>query len=263
MNETAGLQLRDVGVSQGKHPVLSGVNAGVPPGSLTAVVGPNGCGKSTLLQAVAGLHPHTGTIDVGGQPLLWYPRRERVHQLAYVEQAGLAETSIEVRGIVELGRLAGQGLFVQPDREDRRLVDRAMADADVAGISDRRYPTLSGGERQRTHVARALAQDAAVLVLDEPTNHLDLNHQHQLMQLLGHLAHEGHHGGSVLLALHDLGLAARYCDEIIVLHRGGIAAAGPPAEVLSSELLAEVFGIRGQLHTSPQGTLMLECIGPV
>lgn len=263
MSDVTGLQLRDVGVRQGGNQVLRGVTAQVPAGKVTALVGPNGCGKSTLLQAVAGLQPYTGTIDIRGRPLRSYPRRERVHQLSFVEQAGLEGTSMGVREIVEMGRLAGQGLFLQLDREDRRLIERAMADTDVAAIAVRRYPTLSGGEKQRTHVARALAQDAGVIILDEPTNHLDLHHQHQLMQLLGHLAHESHHSGSVLLALHDLGLAARYCDEIIVLHQGGVAAAGSPEEVLSAELLAEVFGVRGQLQVSPQGILMLECIGPV
>lgn len=138
-----------------------------------------------------------------------------------------------------------------------------MLDADVDKISERPYTHLSGGEQQRTHVARALAHDSAVIVLDEPTNHLDLRHQHQLMQLLKHLAHKEHHGTSVFVALHDLGLAARYCDELVVLHGGTVAAAGPPEEVLSSALPAEVFEIDAQLVTSPRGVAMLGCAGLV
>lgn len=148
-----------------------------------------------------------------------------VRQLSFSEQVGLEGTSMQVREIVEMDQLAGRGcLFSQPDGQDRRLLEQAMADADMTGVTQRRYPTLSDGEKQRTHVARALAQDAGTIILDEPKNHLALHHQHQLLRDLA--------PGGVLLALHDLGLAAHYRDELIVLHRGEMAATGSPVQGL-------------------------------
>lgn len=263
MSAVAGLRLDRVGVELAGRPVLSDISALAPAGQVTAVVGPNGSGKSTLLHAVAGLRNHSGSIELGGRPLRDYPRRDRVRQLAYVEQTGLHGTDSLVREIVELGRLAGRGLFLQPDARDRRVIHRAMADSAVLEVSERRFSTLSGGEQQRTHVARALAQDAGFIVLDEPTNHLDLPHQHRLLRLLGHFAHAEHHGAGVLLAVHDLALAARYCDRMIVLDGGEVVATGAPGEVLTRKLLAEVFRIDGELVSSPRGVLMLECIGEI
>lgn len=258
-----GLRLEQVGVERTGTAVLNEVTAVAPVGEVTAIVGPNGSGKSTLLQAVTGLAEFSGSIEFNGRSLRDYSRRARVRQLAYVEQDGLQATDARVRDIVELGRLAGRGLFIHPSEEDHHVIARAMADSDVSGIAERSFATLSGGERQRTHVARALAQDADFIVLDEPTNHLDLPHQHRLLRLLRHFAHEEHHGAGVVLALHDLALAARYCDRIIVLDSGSLVAAGTPAEVLTRQLLAEVFQIDGELVTSPRGVVMLECLGEI
>lgn len=258
-----GLQLTDVQVVKAGTTVLSGVTTAAPPGQVTAVVGPNGSGKSTLLQAVAGLQEFTGSVTFDGSGLREYPRRTRVRKLAYVEQSGPHATDARVREIVELGRLAGRGLFVHPDDRDQQVITRALTDADVVGIAERSFSTLSGGEQQRTHVARALAQDAGFIVLDEPTNHLDLPHQHRLLRLLRHFAHEEHHGAGVLLALHDLELAARYCDRVLVLDHGRLVAAGTPSEVLRPRLLAEVFRIDAELVTSPRGAVLLECLGEI
>lgn len=263
MNQNAELRLNQVGVERSGTTVLSGVTAAVPAGEVTVIVGPNGSGKSTLLQAVAGLQDFHGTIEFSGRSLRDLPRRERVRQLAYVEQGGLQATDARVREIVELGRLAGRGLFIHADEQDRHLINRAMTDTAVDEFAERSFAKLSGGEQQRTQVARALAQDAGFMLLDEPTNHLDLPHQHRLLRLLRHFAHEAHHSAGVLVALHDLALAARYCDRMIVLNHGEVVATGAPTEVLTSRLLAEVFHIDGELVTSPRGVVMLECLGAI
>lgn len=255
------IELRDASVAYGPKTVVSGVNFTCTPGTVSALVGPNGCGKSTLLRAIAGVHQYGGGISINGAALASYPRRERVRQLAFVSQYTDSETDLTVRQIVSLGRVAGKGPWASMTQHDRDVVAQSLADADIEHLADRPWSRLSGGEKQRSHVARALAQDAQTLVLDEPTNHLDIHHQYELMDLCVKLAHE--RGVCVLAAIHDLGLAARFCDHIVVLHQGGVLDQGPPLEVLRPENLRRVFSIDAQLRVSEAGIVVLECAGTV
>jgi iron complex transport system ATP-binding protein len=175
------------------------------------------------------------------------PRRALARRVAVVEQDAGTELDLSVADFVGLGRTPHRSLASAETDDDRTAVARAMCRAGVAELADRRWPTLSGGERQRVQLARALAQEPELLVLDEPTNHLDVAAQLQLLRLVCSL------GVTTLAALHDLTLAARFCDELVVLDRGRVAAAGPVAEVLTPQLLAEVWGVRGRLVDSPFG----------
>ncbi|MDO5077099.1 ABC transporter ATP-binding protein [Corynebacterium sp.] len=255
------IELRDASVAYGPKTVVSNVSFTCAPGTVTALVGPNGCGKSTLLRAIAGVHQYGGDITINGASLASYPRRERVHQLAFVAQYTESETDLTVRHIVSLGRVAGKGPWASMTQHDRDVVARSLADVDIEHLADRPWSRLSGGEKQRSHVARALAQDAQTLVLDEPTNHLDIHHQYELMDLCANLAHE--RDVCVLAAIHDLGLAARFCDHIVVLHQGGVLDQGPPREVLNAENLRRVFRIDAQLRVSEAGIVGLECAGTI
>lgn len=195
--------LRRTRVGYGARVVLDDLNLTIPPGRVTAFVGPNGCGKSTLLRAIAGSGGFEGEIMVDGAALADYPRRTRVEKLAFVAQTTEADTELSVHRIVSLGRIAGRGPWATTTEDDEDGVRQAMHDADVSHLAARRFNSLSGGERQRVHIARALAQQASSILLDEPTNHLDIHHQYVLMELFERLAHE--RGICVLMALHDLG----------------------------------------------------------
>lgn len=249
MTTTGGdfVQLRDVSVGYGERRIVSDVSLGLTKGSITALVGPNGTGKSTLLKAMAEVHGFDGTITVGGKALRDYSRRERVRRLALVAQHGNAQTEMRVRNVVELARLSARGPFARLTDEDRRIIDESMDHSDVHHLADRPWNGLSGGEQQRVQLARATAQTADVLLLDEPTNHLDIHHQFRLMEHMNHLARK--HNVLVITALHDLGLAARYCDQVIVLDSGRVDTFGPPMEVFTRDRMARVFGIDAEMTT--------------
>lgn len=255
------IEVIDVSVGHGAHTVLSEIDFTCNPGTISALIGPNGSGKSTLLRGIAGVSDFRGVIQIGGAPLATFSRKERVRKLAFVAQYTETNTDLTVHQIVSLGRIAGRGPWATANEEDQQLVEQALSDADIAHLADRPWSRLSGGEKQRTHVARALAQGAQCLVLDEPTNHLDIRHQYALLDLLTRLAHERR--VCVLAAIHDLGLASRFCDQVIALHDGGVIARGVPKEVLTPEIFDSVFGIKAQLVASNEGTISLECAGTV
>jgi iron complex transport system ATP-binding protein len=225
-------------------PVLDAVDLTAPAGLVTGLIGPNGSGKSTLLRALAGSDaPDAGEVRLGGQ--VHVDRRERARLVAVMEQEGTSDTDLRVADVVALGRLPHRGRLAPASDHDTAVCARALATVGLAGTGSRRWRTLSGGERQRVHLARVLAQEPAVLLLDEPTNHLDVQHQHELLGLLAGT------GLTVVVVLHDLALAARYCDRLLVLHQGRAHAAGPPAEVLTEATLRDVFGVRAAL--TPDG----------
>ncbi|MEU3598443.1 ABC transporter ATP-binding protein [Streptomyces sp. NPDC006798] len=227
--------------------LLDGADLDLRPGETTGLVGPNGSGKTTLLRCVYGtLRPGAGTITVEGADLLAMGPKDRARRVATVPQENRPEFELTVREIVLMGRVPHKRFWEPDSAADGRAADEAMDRLGITELAGRSFPSLSGGERQRALVARALLQDPALLVLDEPTNHLDIRYQLEILGLVREL------GTTNLLALHDLNLAAYYCDRIHVLHDGRIVAAGPPAEVLTAELLAEVYKVTAEVTVHPR-----------
>jgi iron complex transport system ATP-binding protein len=231
-------------------PVLRDVHADIAPGETVGLVGPNGSGKSTLLRCLTGLRtPSTGTVRYDGRDIRDWSARTTARHVAFVEQATDADSDLTVADVVALGRTPYTDRWRGPRDEDHRVVDTALDRMDLTDLRTRNWRTLSGGERQRAHIARALAQQPRAILLDEPTNHLDIRHQLELMHLLA----DTHR--TVLVALHDLALAARFCDRLLLMHGGTLAAAGTPAEVLTADRLREVFEIDAEVGVDGLGHL--------
>jgi iron complex transport system ATP-binding protein len=231
-----GIRLEDVSVELGGSRVVDGVSASVAEGEWVTVIGPNGAGKTTLLRAVAGLVPREGTIEVGGRDLASLPRRAVARRVAFVPQEPVLPPGLTVGEYVLLGRTPHLSLFGAEGSRDLLAADRALARLDLVSLAHRRLETLSGGERQRAVLARALAQEASVLLLDEPTSALDVGRMQQALELVDSLRRD--QGLTVLGAMHDLTFAARYADRLLLLDAGRLVAAGAPGEVLDADLLA-------------------------
>ena len=235
-----GLSLDRVGVSLGGVAVVRGVSAAWARGQLVALVGPNGVGKTTLLRAIAGLLPHAGAIAWDGAPIPAAPRT-RARLFAYLPQGHAAHWPLPVRDIVALGRMPhGRTDPARLPAADVAIVTRAMAATGVTPLADRPVTTLSGGERARVALARVLAVEAPVILADEPTASLDPQYQLAVMALLAQAARDG---ALVVAVTHDLGLAARHADRVLVLHAGAVAADGPPEAALDPAVLRTVFGV--------------------
>lgn len=220
-----------------------------PAGTVTGLLGPNGSGKSTLLRAVAGaLRLDAGSATFDDADLLRMRRRERARRVAFVEQDSAPDRAITVREAVLLGRIPHRSLLAGDGPADEAAASSALLRVGMAELADRDLATLSGGERQRVHVARALAQEPELMLLDEPTNHLDIAAQLGVLHLLRSLSGEG---VTVLTALHDLNLAAQFCDRIVLLSRGRVAAAGTAVEVLTPEQIKDVYDVRCEVLTHP------------
>jgi iron complex transport system ATP-binding protein len=245
---TGRLEADRISVAAGGTLLIDGVSCEVPTGSFTALVGPNGAGKSTLLRAVAATRrPDAGTVRFAEHDLLGMPRRERARLLALVEQESESQVALDVEAVVALGRIPHESLW-QDGRDSRDIVAAAMETAGVTTFAGREFGTLSGGERQRVMLARALAQQPRILLLDEPTNHLDVAAQLTTLSLVRSLA-EG--GMTVVAAMHDLGLAATWCDRVIVLREGRVVAAGATETTLTPGLIREVYGVDAAILTNP------------
>ncbi len=231
------LTITDMSVKYGDAQILRDVSLEVPSGSFTALIGPNGSGKSTLLHQVAEPPRHSkARVRLGADDLDQLSARERARRVAFVEQESVAGHDITVRDVVELGRTPWRrGLRFEPAAD--HVVDDAARAAGVADLLDRPWQDLSGGERQRAHLARALAQEPTLLVLDEPTNHLDVRHQIDFLDRVRRLPI------TVFAAMHDLSLVGAFCDHVVALHDGEVAAAGPTADVLTPQLINDVFGV--------------------
>ena len=230
---------------------LEGVSMEAPAGRCTAVLGPNGSGKSTLLRILLGtLAPRGGTAEFDDRSLAAWSRPELARAVGVVPQGEDAAFPIAVRELVAMGRYPHLGPWRREGAADRRAVDEAMRRCDVADLAVRPFANLSGGERQRARVARALAQEPRALALDEPTAALDVSHEMAIWELLRHLARAG---TTVLVVTHNLNLAARYADRLVLLHRGRVAAAGSPAQVLTRDTVERVYGwpVRVVPHPGP------------
>ena len=233
------------------RPALDGVSLDVQAGACTAVLGPNGSGKSTLLRVLLGtLTPDAGSVAFDERPVAEWTREQIARQVGVVPQGEEAAFPMTVRELVAMGRYPHLGPWRHEGEADRRAVEQAMRRCDVLAFASRTIGTLSGGERQRARVARALAQEPAALALDEPTAALDVSHEMAIFELLRDL---GHAGTTVLLVTHNLNLAARYADRLVLLDRGHVAAQGAPAEVLTREAVERVYGwpVRIDRHPGP------------
>lgn len=242
--------------------LLTGIDLCVESGTFLGLIGPNGAGKSTLLRLAAGLiTPMAGTISVAGAPLQRIPRTRAAQLLGYVPQHSRLDFPFPVADVVRSGRNPYVGRFRTETAADKAAVVRALALADVERLAARSILTLSGGEWQRVLIARALAQEPHILLLDEPTANLDLHHQHTLLGLARSLTGEGL---TVIAAIHDVTLAARYCDHLAVLAGGQIVTIGAPAHVLTPSLLAEVFGVEAEIVPEPRhpGMVRISVLGP-
>lgn len=250
-NEQFAVQLSDVSFSYGKRPFIQGLSAGFREGCVTSIVGPNGCGKSTLVKLVNGmLRPSAGEVLVAGAPTGGLSPRQRALRVATLAQS-MRPPAMTVESLVSCGRYPHQGMQGRMGAEDRRQVERAMELAGVANLRRHDVRTLSGGERQRACIAMTLAQDAPIIMLDEPTTYLDIGACHDLMALVRQLNEQ--HGKTVVMVIHDLDLALRYSDRLLVMRGGSRLGEGPVEEVLASGALQQAFDVSVHPHADPEG----------
>jgi iron complex transport system ATP-binding protein len=245
------LRANNLLVRRGNRTVLANIDIELRPGEVLGVLGPNGAGKSTLLTALCGeLATSEGRVSLDERPLADWPGQERAKRLAVLPQSSSLNFAFSVNEVVGMGRLPHASGRVR----DAEIVAEALKAADALHLAGRSYLALSGGERQRVHLARVLAQlwpgaEGQTLLLDEPTSMLDPLHQHTILQAVRDFAERG---AAVLVILHDLNLAARYCDQLLLLQQGLPHAYGPPAEVLTAEALAAVYGLQVLIHRHPE-----------
>ncbi len=251
----SSLELRGVGVTYGRRVALEAYDDRIASGEWVGLIGPNGAGKSSLLRAVAGLVDATGDIVVDGASLATRSRRRRAQLVAYVPQLPVLPDDMSGFEYVLLGRSPYIRYFASDDHHDREVVAQVLARLELGPFADRPLGTLSGGERQRLVIARALAQEAPILLLDEPTSALDIGHQQQALELVAELRHE--HGLTVVSAMHDLTLAGLYADRLVLLHEGRCVATGAADDVLRPDVLAKYYGVRVRVHHEPDGTVVV------
>lgn len=236
------LKARDLGVKVGGHLILEGISLNVEPGQIIGLIGHNGSGKSTLLKLLARqLAPSSGNLMLDGREYREWSARLFSRRVGYLPQHLPPSQGLTVRELVRFGRYPWRGLLRRLDTEDESRVQDALVRTDVLAMSERTVDDLSGGERQRVWLAMLLALDTRYLMLDEPTSALDLAHQSQVLRLLRRLADDG--GLGIVLVLHDLNMAAHYCDRLVALKRGRLLTAGPPAELMSSEMLERIYDV--------------------
>ncbi|MFF3644616.1 ABC transporter ATP-binding protein [Streptomyces sp. NPDC002564] len=247
----ARLAARDVSVGYGSRTVIDGLDVAIPPGVITTIIGPNGCGKSTLLRTLTRLlKPTRGTVVLDGEDIDKLRTRDVAKKLGLLPQAPVAPEGLTVSDLVARGRHPHQSWLRQWSSDDADVVARALAMTGVSDLADRPVDSLSGGQRQRVWISMTLAQGTDLLLLDEPTTYLDLAHALDVLDLVDDL-HES--GNTVVMVLHDLNLATRYSDNLIVMKEGSILAQGHPRDVITAELLYEAFGLRAKVVDDPVG----------
>jgi iron complex transport system ATP-binding protein len=240
------IYVQNVSFTVGGRTVIQEVNLTVREGEIIGLIGPNGSGKSTLLKHVYRvLKPEEGMVYLYDKDIYELTARQTAQHMAVVSQETQAAFDFTVQEIVMMGRSPHKRLLESDTKQDYEIVHRALQYVGMEGFCERSFLTLSGGEKQRVLIARALAQQANLLILDEPTNHLDIHHQLQIMDLVKNL------GLTVLAALHDLNIAAMYCDRIYVLQAGQIVASGTPEEVFRPQLLQDVFHVQSDIIVHP------------
>ncbi|ALG85329.1 ABC transporter ATP-binding protein [Gordonia phthalatica] len=240
------LQACEVGWDLGRRTILSGVNIDVAPGEIVGLIGPNGSGKSSLLRLLAGLRrPTRGTVSLDGVAIGALPRRAVAQRIAVVEQAAVTDQNPTVLDVLELGRTPHRRSWSAGSRRDAEIIGAVSRDTEIESLLDAQYNALSGGERQRVQIARAFVQEPRVMLLDEPTNHLDIKYQLSLLELVS--AHVRRTDASAVIALHDLNLAAMFCDRVVVLADGRVIENGTPDRTITAETVDAVFGVRARI----------------
>lgn len=236
------LEARDIHVTLGDVPILKGTGLSVPKGKMIGLIGPNGAGKTTLLRAILGLAAtDSGQITLNGAEISNWTLKDRARKISYAAQGAPVHWPLDVAHIISLGRIPHLGPWQKISDRDREIIHSAMVRTDVLHLSDRLVTTLSGGERACVMLARAMVAQADYICVDEPIASLDPYHQLQVMNILQALAGEGH---GVLIILHDLSLAGRYCHELVLMTQGKILASGPPADVLCAANLDRAYHVK-------------------
>lgn len=254
------LAIKNLGFGFGGRPILREVNLQVAAGEMVCLVGPNGSGKSTLLRCADRILPiKQGQILVEGEDLADLKGRELARRIGYVPQYSFERFPKKVLDVVLLGRLPHMGFRVS--EQDRLIAWRCLEVLGVSSFAQRYFDELSGGEQQKVVIARVLAQKTGTLLLDEPTSNLDLRHQLEVLALLRNLGHE--HSLAILIAIHDLNLASRFADRLVLISEGRVRADGPPAQVLTADAIQETFGITARVEMDQTGKPYVYPLEPV
>jgi iron complex transport system ATP-binding protein len=250
MTSPHSLSAESLTLAYGDRTIVEGMDLQIPPGRITAIVGANGCGKSTLLRALARLMaPRAGQVILDGEALHGRPTKEIARIMGLLPQGPVAPEGIAVADLVGRGRHPHQKLLARWSQHDYDVVAQSLEATGIADLADRPVDELSGGQRQRVWIAMALAQETDILLLDEPTTFLDVAHQVEVLDLLTDLNRE--RGTTIVMVLHDMNLAARYADHMFALRSGRLVAGGPPHEVVTSELIRDVFDLEALVIPDP------------
>ena len=241
------IKAQNISVSINEKEIVHGISLDIPEGKVTAIIGPNGCGKSTTLKALSRILPYNGSVTFKGQEMSTLSQREFAKCLAILTQSPQAPSDLTVNDLVEMGRFPHRGFLGRAGKDDKEHVEWALEQTGVKEMRYRLLNTLSGGERQRAWIAMALAQRPEVLLLDEPTTYLDICHQLEIMQLIGRLNQEL--GLTVVMVVHDLNHAIMYADHVVVVKEGQLVTSGAPREIITANLLADVFKVKADEFT--------------
>lgn len=244
---------KDLTISYGTRSIIQSLDIEIPDNKITTIIGPNGCGKSTLLKALCTLLPYSGVVELSGKDITTYRRRDRARQLTLLPQHPIAPDGLTVKQLISRGRHPHQSWLQQWSADDDEHVQQALKITNLVGLEERRLAELSGGQRQRVWIAMVLVQDTPTLLLDEPTTYLDLTHSLDVLKLVRRLGEQD--GKTVVMVLHDLNLAARFSDHMVVIGavdgQGVICAEGAPAAVITPKLLGDVFDLDAEVITDP------------
>ena len=241
------IKAQNISVSINEKEIVHGISLDIPEGKVTAIIGPNGCGKSTTLKALSRILPYKGSVTFKGQEMSTLSQREFAKCLAILTQSPQAPSDLTVNDLVEMGRFPHRGFLGRAGKDDKEHVEWALEQTGVKEMRYRLLNTLSGGERQRAWIAMALAQRPKVLLLDEPTTYLDICHQLEIMQLITRLNQEL--GLTVVMVVHDLNHAIMYADHVVVVKAGKLVISGAPREIITADLLADVFKVKADEFT--------------
>lgn len=255
---TDHLSVRGLSVTLSGASILRDVSFDVARGEMVGLVGPNGSGKSTLLRCISGAQDYDGEALIDGRNVRDWPSRPLARALAFLRQSTTIEFDFTVEQLVLLGRAPHLGWLQAYGSADRALVGEALRRVELEPMRERTAPTLSGGELQRALLAQALVQEASLLLLDEPTAHLDVHHRFEFMEIVDELSRDGR---TIITVFHDLDLAARFANRLLVLDRGRLVADGTPADVLTEQLLSDVFRMEAEVDVAPDGDLSIRFRG--
>ena len=239
---SAIIKAQNICVSINDKEIVHNLSLEIPEGKVTAIIGPNGCGKSTTLKALSRILPYKGSVTFKGSEMTGFSQREFAKCLAILTQSPQAPSDLTVNDLVEMGRFPHRSFLGRGGKDDKEHVEWALAQTGVTGMRNRLLNTLSGGERQRAWIAMSLAQRPEVLLLDEPTTYLDICHQLEIMQLIVRLNQEL--GLTVVMVVHDLNHAIMYADHVVVVKAGKLVTSGAPREIITADLLADVFRVK-------------------